>query len=108
MTKPDPIISKLVELKRKDQERQLLAIQSELKLLFEKLAELDAEEAKLDDAEDGYGRMSVENGYLKYVEHRRQSLQKQIDSLKSDAETAQAALRKSLFSQSMLDDAAGA
>ncbi len=107
MTKPDPIIAKLVELKRKNQERRLLAIQSEMSLLRQKLAALDEEEAKLDTAQDGFGRMSVENGYLKYVQHRRQSLQNQIDSLKSEAETAQNALRKSLFSQSMLDEAAG-
>ena len=107
MTKPDPIIAKLVELKRKDQERRLLAIQSERKLRYQKLTELDEEEAKLDLAQDGFGRMSVENGYLKYVQHRRQALQKQIDSLKSEATAAQDALRKSLFSQSLLDEAAG-
>lgn len=104
MTAPNPIIPKLLNIKQKDQERRLLEILSERRLLEQKLDDLADETAKLDARQDGFSQMSVENGYLRYVQHRREALIRQIEALNQQAGEVQKQLRKSVFSQSMLQD----
>ena len=104
MTAPNPIIPKLLNIKQKDQERRLLEILSERRLLEQKLDDLADETAKLDARQDGFSQMSVENGYLRYVQHRREVLIRQIEALNQQAGEVQKQLRKSVFSQSMLQD----
>lgn len=107
MSAPDPIIPKLLNMKQKDQERRLLEIVSEKRLLEQKLEDLAQETARLDAREDGFSQMSVENGYLRYVQHRREALIRQIEVLNQQAGEVQSQLRRSVFSQSMLQDEAG-
>jgi len=104
MTAPNPIIPKLLNMKQKDQERRLLEIVSEKRVLEKKLEDLAQETAKLDAREDGFAQMSVENGYLRYVQHRREALIRQIETLEQQVGEVQTQLRKSVFSQSMLQD----
>ena len=104
MAAPNPIIPKLLSLKQKDQERRLNEIQTEIRALQLKLREFDHELATLDGHEDGMGRLSVENGYLRFVQHRQGILRERIATLQSDASAVQNELRKSVFSQSMLRD----
>jgi len=104
MTAPDAIIPKLLNMKQKDQERRLLEILSEKRVLERKLEDLAQETAKLDAREDGFSQMSVENGYLRYVQHRREALIRQIEALNQQVGEVQKQLRKSVFSQSMLQD----
>lgn len=98
----DPIIPKLLSMKQQSQERRLAEINDQLRVLAAKLAEVEVEASKIDSFEDGLGRLSVENGYLRYLDHRRDSIKTQIDRLKTDAALVQAELRKSVFSQEVL------
>lgn len=104
MSELDPNIPKLLDLRQKDQERRLLSLQTEIRVLRQKLKDLDLEQTKLDASQDAFARMSVENGYLRYMQHRRELLIRQIDSLNQQAETVQNGLRQSVFSQSVLQD----
>jgi len=104
MTAPSPIIPKLLNMKQKDQERRLLEIVSEKRVLEQKLEDLTQETAKLDARQDGFAQMSVENGYLRYVQHRREALIRQIETLEQQVGEVQTQLRKSVFSQSILQD----
>jgi hypothetical protein len=98
----DPIIPKLLSMKQQSQERRLAEINAQLRVLVQRLADTEAEAAKIDTYEDGSGRLSVENGYLRFLEHRRDSIKTRIESLKIDAADVQAELRKSVFSQEVL------
>ncbi len=102
MSQTDPVISKLLNIKQRDQEARLAEITSEIRVLQQKLEDLYAENAGLDQRQDGFDRMSVANGYLRYLEHRRKTIVKRMDDLKSEAKRVQDSLRKTLFSQSML------
>lgn len=104
MSEPNPIIPKLLNIKQKDQERRMLEIVNEKRLLEQKLADLARETKKLDAREDGFAQMSVENGYLRYLQHRRDALIRQIEALDHQANELQNQLRKSVYSQSMLRD----
>jgi len=104
MTQIDPNIPKLLDLKRKAQERRLLEITSEMRGLEQELADVTQEVQRVDSRQDGFGRMSVENGYLNYVNHRRAALIRQIEVLRDQAKEVQDQLRKSVFSQSMLQN----
>lgn len=106
MSEVDPNIPKLLNMKQKMQEQRLLEIVNETRGLERNLADLAAEVAAMDARQDGYAEMSVENGYLTYVQHRRNALIRQIEALNKQAEEVQTELRKSVFSQSMLQNAA--
>ena len=100
----DPIIPKLLSMKQQSQERRLAEINDQLRALAHKLAELEIEASKVDSFEDGIGRLSVENGYLRYLDHRRDSIKTRIESLQIDAALVQAELRKSVFSQEVIGE----
>ncbi|MEP1142603.1 MAG: hypothetical protein ABJH52_02695 [Henriciella sp.] len=102
MTAIDPIIPKLLKIKQRDQEGRLTAIMGEMRDLERKLLELSKERANLDARDDGFARLSVENGYLRYLSHRQDLLTARITNLKEQAKTVQAELRKTVFSASAL------
>ena len=104
MSEMDPNIPKLLNIKQKAQERRLAEILGEKRDLEQKLADLTAEVAAMDMRTDGYDQISVANGYLKYVQHRKEALIRQIEVLNEQAETVQNQLRKSIHSQSMLQN----
>lgn len=104
MATPDPIIPKLLSMKQRDQERRLNELQGDMRAIRQKLSELDREYLSLDDRTDGLERMSVENGYLSFLEHRQGLLRERLAGLQAQADAVQAALRKSVYSQSMLRD----
>lgn len=105
MSEVDPIVSKLLSIKRKNQELKLSSILSEVRILEQKLQDLAAEATKLDACENGFAQLSVEHGYLRYMAHRRDAILRQIAALNLDAASVQNALKKSVFSQSILDEA---
>lgn len=102
MAEIDPMIPKLLSMKQQSQERRLAELKAQMQELKIKLSEIDAEFAKIDSFEGGLGRLSVENGYLRYLNHRRDSITARIESLKNAADLVQAELRKSVFSQEVL------
>jgi len=102
MAEIDPIIPKLLKIKQRDQEARLVAIMNEMRSLEHKLDELGKERENLDAREDGFDRLSVENGYLRYLSHRQDVLIARITDLKEQANTVQAELRKTVFSASAL------
>ena len=104
MSEIDPNIPKLLNIKQKAQERRLADILGEKRDLEQKLADLAAEVAAMDTRTDRYDQISVANGYLKYVQHRKEALIRQIEVLNEQAETVQNQLRKSIHSQSMLQN----
>ena len=107
MTKPEPIIPKLLDIKQRDQEARLAEITSEIRILEQKLKDLLAEAANLDQRADGFDRMSVANGYLRYLDHRRTAITDRMAALQVEASEVQNALRKTVFSQSMLQQTQG-
>jgi prefoldin subunit 5 len=102
MAEIDPMIPKLLSMKQQSQERRLAELKAQMQELKIKLSEIDAEFAKIDSFEGDLGRLSVENGYLRYLNHRRDSITARIESLKNAADLVQAELRKSVFSQEVL------
>jgi len=108
MSDIDPNILKLLKMRQKIQERRLNELSHEIRTLEHKLAELASDVAAMDLRRDGYSEMSVENGFLTFANHRRTALIRQIDVLKEQANLVQDALRKSVFSQSMLENDTGA
>jgi len=104
MSDIDPNIPKLLKMKQKIQEQRLSELSHEIRTLEHKLAELATDVAAMDSRRDGFSEMSVENGFLTFVNHRRMALIRQIQVLKEQANHVQEALRKSVFSQSMLEN----
>lgn len=104
MTAIDPNIPKLLSIKQKDQERRLAETLGEIRILEQKLSELATEVESVDSQPGGFGRISVANGYLNYVQHRREALIRQIHELNARVEQIQSELRTSLHSQSMLQN----
>ena len=100
----DPIIPKLLDIKHKDQVQRLATLMSELREVEDKRAELDAEFQQLDRRKDGYTQMSIANGYLRYMQHRQEILDRQIATLKAAADEIQDQLRQTVFSQSVLNN----
>ena len=81
MTKPDPIIPKLLDIKQRDQEIRLADITNEIRIHQQKLQELMDEASRLNQRADGYDRMSVANGYLRYLDHRQSSIKERLSAL---------------------------
>ena len=104
MTSVDPIIPKLLKIRKKSEERRLAALLREIRVLEQKRRDLVAERAQMETRQDGYSQMSVEHGYLRYMAHRDAAIVEQIAVLKAQADEVQAALKRSVFSQSALGD----
>lgn len=104
MTKIDPNIPKLLNIKKKIQERRLAEILGEKRAIEQKLMDLTAEVASMDTRTDGFDQVSMANGYMTYVQHRTDALIRQIQVLEEQAKAVQDQLRKSVYSQSMLQN----
>ncbi|MEM7329996.1 MAG: hypothetical protein AAF437_14740 [Pseudomonadota bacterium] len=104
MSEIDPNIPKLLNIRQKSEERRLAEVMTQKRALESKLLELDQEVTKLDSRDDGFTQLSIANGYLTYVQHRRETLIRQIQLLNEQADSIQKQLRKSLHSQSMLQN----
>ncbi|MEL7541290.1 MAG: hypothetical protein AAGJ51_10335 [Pseudomonadota bacterium] len=104
MSKLDPNIPRLLNIKQKNQERRLAELLNEKRGLEQKLADLATEVATLDARTDGFDQISVANGYLNYVQHRQDALIRQIQVLSEQSDAIQHELRKSLHSRSMLQN----
>ena len=100
----NPIIPQLLDIKHKDQTQRLAAAASELRVLEQKRAELLREFEQLDDRKDGFTQMSIANGYLRYMRHRQEALDRKIADMKSQVDAIQEELRQTVFSQSMLNN----
>ncbi|MFN3214064.1 MAG: hypothetical protein ACE37M_13250 [Henriciella sp.] len=100
----DPIIPQLLDIKHKDQVQRLAALMSELRGVEQKRAELESEFQQLDQRQDGFTQMSIANGYLRYMQHRQEILDRQIATLKAATEAIQDELRQTVFSQSVLNN----
>ena len=104
MTQIDPIIPKLLDIKHKDQVQRLAALMSELRGLEQKRADLTSEFERLDERQDGFTQISIANGYLRYMQHRQEILDRQIAKTKATVDAIQEELRQTVFSQSMLNN----
>ena len=99
----DPIIPQLLDIKHKDQVQRLGALMRELRELEQKRADLSREFAQLDERQDGFTQISIANGYLRYMQHRQEILDKQILKAKAAVDEIQDDLRQTVFSQSVLN-----
>ena len=99
----DPIIPQLLDIKHKDQVQRLGALMRELRDLEQKRADLSREFAQLDERQDGFTQISIANGYLRYMQHRQEILDKQILKAKAAVDEVQDDLRQTVFSQSVLN-----
>ena len=99
----DPIIPQLLDIKHKDQVQRLGALMRELRELEQKRADLSREFAQLDERQDGFTQISIANGYLRYMQHRQEILDKQIAKTKGAVDAIQDDLRQTVFSQSVLN-----
>ena len=100
----DPIIPQLLDIKHKDQIQRLASVTSELRVLEQKRSALVREFEQLDARQDGFTQMSIANGYLRYMQHRQQVLERQIAAVKTQIDAIQDELRQTVFSQSVLNN----
>ena len=100
----DPVIPQLLDIKHKDQTQRLAAATSELRTLEQKRADLLREYEQLDDRKDGFTQMSIANGYLRYMRHRQDALDRKIAEMRKQVDAIQEELRQTVFSQSMLNN----
>ncbi|MEL6691687.1 MAG: hypothetical protein AAFQ12_01445 [Pseudomonadota bacterium] len=103
MMQVDPIIPQLLNIKHKDQVQRLAALMGELRDLEQKRADLDQEFQQLDQRQDGFTQISIANGYLRYMQHRQEILDKQIAKARHAVDAIQDDLRQTVFSQSVLN-----
>jgi len=102
MHKPEDVVPKLLDLKHKNQVRRLGAVMSELRLIEGKQKELAEDRAKLDQDEDGFTRISLQNGYARYLHARGDALTAQAKTLREQANALQKSLKETMCSQSIL------
>jgi len=103
MMQIDPIIPQLLDIKHKDQVQRLSALMTELRGVEQKRVELAQEFEQLDQRQDGYTQISIANGYLRYMQHRQEILDKQIAKTRAAVDAIQDDLRQTVFSQSVLN-----
>lgn len=107
MTDPREIVPKLLDLKHQNQVRRLSRVMSEIRLIERKQKELADERAKLDQNYDGFTRISVQNGYTRYLQARADALVEQWSALQAKAEEIQKTLKETMCSQSILREDLG-
>ena len=107
MTDPDEIVPKLLELKHKNQTRNLSAVMAQLRVIDSKRAEIARERLKLDQSESEAQRLSLQNGYGRYLQARSEALEQQAADLRKQAEALQQSLKETMCSQSILDELSG-
>lgn len=104
MAEPDSIVPKLLDLKHQNQVRRLSAVMSELRLIEQKQKELAAERDKLDHDENGFTRISLQNGYARYLQARENTLAERAMALRAQANAIQKSLKETMCSQEILRD----
>lgn len=104
MTEPREIVPKLLDLKHQNQVRRLSAVMAEIRLIERKQKELIEERKKLDQNGDGFARISLQNGYGRYLQARGEALAEQFSALKSKAADIQKSIKETMCSQSILRD----
>jgi len=102
MIDPNEIVPHLLDLKHQNQVRRLGAVMAEIRLIEAKQKELQQERAKLDAAEDGFARISLQNGYTRYLQARSDALAEQVKRLEAQAAEIQKSLKETMCSQSIL------
>jgi len=107
MTDPDEIVPKLLELKHKNQTRNLSAVMAQLRVIDSKRAEIARERLKLDQSESDARQLSLQNGYARYLQARSDALDQQAAQLREQAKTLQQSLKETMCSQSILDELSG-
>lgn len=104
MSDPNQIVPKLLAMKEKDLVGRLASVMSELRIIEAKQTELVAEQAAIDHQDQDFARLSLQNGYARYLQARRETLATQKAALQSEAEALQKALKETIVSQSVLSD----
>lgn len=107
MVDPNEIVPRLLDLKHQNQVRRLSAVMSEIRLTERKRADLMEECAKLDVEPDGFTRISLQNGYGRYLQARADALDAQILSLKAKVVEIQNSIKETMCSQSILREDRG-
>ncbi len=107
MTDPSDIIPKLLDLKHQNQVRRLNAVMREIRLIEKKQRELAEERAKLDQESDEYSRISLQNGYARYLQARSDALVEQARVLRLKGVEIQKNLKETMCSQDILRGDAG-
>lgn len=107
MPDPNEIVPKLLDLKHQNQVRRLSAVMSEIRLIERKRRDLLEERTKLDVEPDGFTRISLQNGYGRYLQARAEALDAQILSLKAKASEIQNSIKETMCSQSILREDLG-
>ena len=102
MTDPNQIVPKLLDLKHKDQVRRLGSVMAQLRIIEAKQDEIVAERARLDHKDATFARLSLQNGYGRYLQVRSDALRAQAAALKEQARALQKALKETMVSQSIL------
>lgn len=105
MTDPNQIVPKLLTLKHKDLVRRLGATMAQIRVIERKQKEIAAERAALDGQDPALTRLSLQNGYGRYIQARSDALTAQIEVLRAKADTLQTDLRETIASQSILGPA---
>ncbi|MCR9196837.1 MAG: hypothetical protein NXH88_19025 [Hyphomonas sp.] len=104
MAEPNDIVPWLLDLKHQNQVRRLSAVMAEIRLVDRKRKELRDERAKLDLDPNSFTRISLQNGYGRYLQARAEALNAQILALKSKASEIQNSIKETMCSQSVLRD----
>lgn len=107
MADPLEIVPRLLDLKHQNQVRRLSAVMSEIRLLERKRQDLFDERAKLDVDPDGFARISLQNGYGRYLQARVEALDAQLLALKDKAAEIQNSIKETMCSQSILREESG-
>ena len=102
MSDPQDIVPKLLDLKHQNQVRRLGAVMAEIRVIEAKQKELAVERAKLDHDAEGYTRISLQNGYGRYLQARADALTQQVQALQQKAIDLQKSLKETMCSQSIL------
>lgn len=102
MIEPGEIVPKLLDLKHQNQVRRLSSVMAEIRLIERKQQALAEERAKLDEDGDGFARISLQNGYGRYLQARDEALKEQARVLKGKAADIQKSIKETMCSQSVL------
>jgi len=102
MTDPDEIVPRLLDLKHQDQVRRLSAVMAEIRLIERKQKELTEERLKLDQDGEGFARISLQNGYGRYLQARDDALTEQAQALRLKAVDIQKSIKETMCSQAIL------
>lgn len=107
MAEPNDIVPWLLDLKHQNQVRRLSAVMTEIRLVERKRQELREERAKLDVDPNGFTRISLQNGYGRYLQARAEALDTQILALKEKASEIQNSIKETMCSKSVLREDGG-